>query len=95
LSGFSEEDIPIQFTGLRPGEKLVEELSLQNERIERTRHPKIFIGKIAGVSPQVVEQGLLKLQEVLTSASAKHVRAVLAGIVLEMRDWGEPRTPAA
>lgn len=95
LSGFSEEDIPIQFTGLRPGEKLVEELSLQNERIERTRHPKIFIGKIAGVSPQVVEQGLLKLQEVLTSASAKHVRAVLAGIVPEMRDWGEPRTPAA
>jgi FlaA1/EpsC-like NDP-sugar epimerase len=43
LSGFTpDKDIQIQFTGLRPGEKLFEELSYQGERIAPTRHPKIM-----------------------------------------------------
>jgi FlaA1/EpsC-like NDP-sugar epimerase len=43
LSGFTpEKDIQIQFTGLRPGEKLFEELSYHGERIANTRHPKIM-----------------------------------------------------
>jgi hypothetical protein len=33
----------------RPGEKLFEELQYSGESIDKTRHPKIFIGKIAGV----------------------------------------------
>jgi len=44
LSGFSpEEDIEIVFTGLRPGEKLFEELSIDGEDMQQTRHPKIGI----------------------------------------------------
>jgi FlaA1/EpsC-like NDP-sugar epimerase len=39
------DDIPIEFTGLRPGEKLFEELALTEEGAERTRHPKIWIGR--------------------------------------------------
>jgi len=43
LSGFvPNEDIRIEFTGLRPGEKLYEELSYQGENIMPTRHPKIM-----------------------------------------------------
>ena len=43
LSGFTpDQDIRIEFTGLRPGEKLFEELSYQGERITGTRHPKIM-----------------------------------------------------
>jgi FlaA1/EpsC-like NDP-sugar epimerase len=38
-------DIPIEFSGLRPGEKLFEELSLTEEAAQRTRHPKIWIGR--------------------------------------------------
>jgi len=44
LSGFSPgEDIEIVFTGLRPGEKLFEELSIDGEDMQQTRHPKIGI----------------------------------------------------
>jgi FlaA1/EpsC-like NDP-sugar epimerase len=44
LSGFRPgEDIEIVFTGLRPGEKLFEELSIDGEDMQQTRHPKIGI----------------------------------------------------
>jgi len=49
LSGFSEEDIKIEITGLRPGEKLYEELLLDRESTLPTPHPKLRIAK-AGAS---------------------------------------------
>ncbi|KAB3534726.1 polysaccharide biosynthesis protein [Alkaliphilus pronyensis] len=46
LSGFEPEaDIQIKITGLRPGEKLYEELLMEEEGLEATKHEKIFIGK--------------------------------------------------
>jgi FlaA1/EpsC-like NDP-sugar epimerase len=46
LSGFRPgEDIEITFMGLRPGEKLFEELSIKGEDMQETRHPKIGIWK--------------------------------------------------
>ena len=51
LSGLTPyEDIDIVFTGARKGEKLFEELEITGENLEKTRHPKIFIGKIAAYS---------------------------------------------
>jgi FlaA1/EpsC-like NDP-sugar epimerase len=42
LSGLQVgRDIDIQYTGLRPGEKMFEELNLQDERLVATSHPKI------------------------------------------------------
>jgi FlaA1/EpsC-like NDP-sugar epimerase len=44
LSGFRpDEDIRIVYTGVRPGEKLFEELKTEGEDIEPTVHPKIMI----------------------------------------------------
>ena len=45
LSGYEEEDIEIQYSGIRPGEKLYEELMNENERQTDTIFPKIHIGK--------------------------------------------------
>ena len=46
LSGFEpHKDISIEITGLRPGEKLYEELLMNEEGLSETKHKKIFIGK--------------------------------------------------
>ncbi|MBQ4528080.1 MAG: polysaccharide biosynthesis protein [Clostridia bacterium] len=56
LSGHTPgEDIKIEITGLRPGEKLYEELLMDTEGLEKTRHNKIFVGR-----PGTVELDELK-----------------------------------
>ncbi|MBK0394293.1 polysaccharide biosynthesis protein [Ramlibacter sp. CrO1] len=53
LSGHTEEEIPITFTGLRPGEKLFEELLADDETTLTTPHPKLRIAKTGGQVPDV------------------------------------------
>lgn len=43
LSGLSSEDIEVTFTGIRPGEKLFEELAINLDEMDTTRHDKIFV----------------------------------------------------
>lgn len=54
LSGYSEDEIEIIETGIRPGEKLYEELLLDKERNDEAIYEKIFVGNIKGYSIQKV-----------------------------------------
>jgi FlaA1/EpsC-like NDP-sugar epimerase len=59
LSGYSEEEIKIEFTGLRPGEKLFEELLTDNELTQLTPHPKLRIAS-AETAPDLQWQAALE-----------------------------------
>jgi FlaA1/EpsC-like NDP-sugar epimerase len=53
LSGKTEQEIPISYTGLRPGEKLYEELLADDETTEPTPHPKLRVAKSSGQAPDI------------------------------------------
>jgi FlaA1/EpsC-like NDP-sugar epimerase len=55
LSGKTEQEIPISYTGLRPGEKLYEELLADDETTEPTPHPKLRVAKSNGQLPDIAE----------------------------------------
>jgi FlaA1/EpsC-like NDP-sugar epimerase len=55
LYGFSEEHIRIVFTGLRPGEKLYEELLADDETTTRTPHPKLRIARAREVPDSLID----------------------------------------
>lgn len=85
LSGLREgDDIEIQFSGVRPGEKLFEELSTHEEQADKTRHPKIFVGRVPKQDPQRVESSLAALGDaVARTASPDAMRAALRAAVPE------------
>ena len=66
LSGLEPNvDIPIKITGLRPGEKLYEELLMQEEGLKTTAHNKIFIGDIEDVTEEQMENKIAVLKELI------------------------------
>jgi FlaA1/EpsC-like NDP-sugar epimerase len=94
LSGFTPGvDIEIQFTGVRPGEKLFEELSVAAEAAEKTRHPKIFVGRFRPYEWTRVEAGLDRLLG-LASGPAEMVRAGLRELVPEFKPDQTAAAPA-
>lgn len=73
LSGYSEDEIPIIETGIRPGEKLYEELLLDRERNDEQVHDKIFVGNIKGYSLEKVMAFVDSLANVDDETLAKEV----------------------
>lgn len=77
------EDIDIVFTGVQAGEKLFEELSVAEEKADRTRHPKIFVGKIQPQPLENLRGELEQLAVLVGGASGPVLRSQLERLVPE------------
>jgi FlaA1/EpsC-like NDP-sugar epimerase len=89
------EDIEIKFTGIRPGEKLFEELATDDEHADRTKHPKIFIGKFRPYDATRVELGLAQLHMLSGGTDREAIKVAFESLVPEYRgaraeNRGEP-----
>jgi FlaA1/EpsC-like NDP-sugar epimerase len=84
LSGFvPDQDIRIEFTGLRPGEKLFEELSYQDEKITATHHPKIMRLLCEPPDFEGVRVSLLNLARQADQLGADEIKCFLKSAVRE------------
>ncbi len=84
LSGFKpHEDIKIVEIGMRPGEKLFEELKFETEETVATAHPKIFINKLATLEPETIRMALKRLSELVRDKDGDGLRRVLHELLPE------------
>lgn len=84
LSGFRpEEDIEIAFTGLRPGEKLFEELSIEGENMSPTKHPKIAIWKNIPKDRDFLRSHIRQLLDTASTQDYKRIIEIVKILVPE------------
>jgi FlaA1/EpsC-like NDP-sugar epimerase len=89
LAGKREEDVPILFTGLRPGEKLVEELFYPAEEVLPTSHAKIKHTRFRGPSWTHLMAQLSQLNQACMSGDEADVKAMIKCIVPEYEATAE------
>ncbi|MGL4595212.1 MAG: polysaccharide biosynthesis protein [Thermoguttaceae bacterium] len=82
LSGLSENAIEIRETGMRPGEKLYEELYFESEKAIRTSHPKLRCASHRRFEWHLVESQLVKLFEMVRSPDTV-IRTELQNLISE------------
>ena len=85
LSGYEPNvDIPIEITGLRPGEKLYEEILMNEEGLQETKHDKIHIAKPMDINIEMITKKLSKLQFLLENSnneSKKEIKEIIKEVV--------------
>ena len=90
LSGKTEQDVPIVYTGLRPGEKLYEELLANDETTDPTPHPKLRVARSAPErGAQAVLGALAWIEEAGAAPDAASLRRWLREQVPEYCPRGE------
>jgi FlaA1/EpsC-like NDP-sugar epimerase len=91
LSGFRPgEDIDIKITGIRPGEKLFEELRTKGEDIGPTVHPKVLIWKHQPVSWDRVQRAFQQFEDLRRESDWKSVVTCLRELVPEFEPQNTP-----
>lgn len=81
LSGFEPDvDIKIEYTGLRPGEKLYEELLMSGEGLKKTKNDLIYIGSEVDFDKAEFEESLMELKAI-NETSERALRDKIAQIV--------------
>ncbi len=84
LSGLEPNvDIPIEITGLRPGEKLYEELLMSEEGLQKTAHNKIFIAEPLDINMEQITQKLDVLHEMIQDEAIpmKEIKHIIKEVV--------------
>lgn len=82
LSGYVPDvDIKIEYCGLRPGEKLYEELLMSEEGLKKTKNSKIFIGKPIDINDEEMEQKFEILNNVIHLGDNDLIKSALAEVV--------------
>jgi FlaA1/EpsC-like NDP-sugar epimerase len=94
LSELSEDEIKIVYTGLRPGEKLFEELLADDEHTRPTPHPKLRIAKARDAQPKEWLDELLAWLEQDRIANDSEVRRDLKRWVPEFQSQLRPKLTA-
>ena len=90
LSGYvPDRDVPIQFTGLRPGEKLYEELLIDPEQVEGTAHPRIF--RFYELLPEttIIQAEVGVLKKAITENDVEAALSVMCSLVPEYGPSGQ------
>ena len=87
LSGFEPDvDMDIKITGLRPGEKLLEELLLEEEGLTNTSHDKIFVGKPTFTDYRLLLKSLDELQALIKQGDMDKFLSQVRAIVPTYKD---------
>ncbi|MFA6843893.1 MAG: UDP-N-acetylglucosamine 4,6-dehydratase family protein, partial [Bacilli bacterium] len=82
LSGYTlNENMDIKIIGLRPGEKLYEELLMKEEGLQKTDNKLIYIGKPIQISKEEIDAKLDLLKKSLLLSSAEEVKRVIGEVV--------------
>jgi FlaA1/EpsC-like NDP-sugar epimerase len=90
LGGHSPDaDIPIVYTGLRPGEKLFEELFHEQEDYQPTAHPKIVLARARECSRPVLESTLNEMQQAVLRFDEPTLERLLRDLVPEFSHEGD------
>ena len=84
------QDIEIRYVGLRPGEKLYEELFYDNEAKEATRHDKVFRARHASGDWRALRQTFARLAQSVTNVEADAIRQLLTDLVPQYQDGDLP-----
>ena len=85
LSGKSEQDIALSFTGLRPGEKLFEELLADDETTQPTQHPKLRVARTSGQQAVAINDVIEWIEAAGPAPAGRAVRAWLCSHLPEYR----------
>ena len=94
LSGFSEEDFEIKITGLRPGEKLFEEILIDEEKDRVTQFQKIYIAPPIQIDGSKFAASLNNLLAAADALNEDEIRCCLKAFGIGYNSEGNAKNPA-